>query len=155
MPESIITREMGNYGLAQVISDLTGAKPSMYLTLLLMSIVALGVWIYWRPKTPLVSRENPEGKNYSEFTQDALMVSTGCLIYLLSGPLVWIHYYVLAIPMFLLALRPTCEAEPETDFTHRPYLVGAALLGLTFHPVATLLGISGGRFFSVFFRLVQ
>ncbi len=153
MPDGIIKREMGNYGLAQVISDLTGVRTSIYLLLLFMSIVALGVWTYWRPETTLVNREHREGKDHLEFTQDALMVSTGCLIYLLSGPLVWIHYYVLAIPMLLFALRSRSETESETNPTPRPYLVGAVLLGLTCHPVATLLGISGGSFFSVVFSV--
>jgi hypothetical protein len=47
-----------------------------------------------------------EESHQQELFYDMLMIVIGCLIYLISAPLVWLHYLLLAIPAILIVFRP-------------------------------------------------
>src|SRR5207249_4594757 len=55
----------------------------------------------------LGGRGQSEADEASGLLDDARMVALGGLIWLLSAPLVWAHYLLLAVPAAVLALRPT------------------------------------------------
>jgi hypothetical protein len=38
--------------------------------------------------------------------EDVLLIGAGCLVVLLSSPLVWLHYLILALPAVIVLLRP-------------------------------------------------
>ena len=46
-----------------------------------------------------------------ETSEDVALAGIGCMAYLLSSPLVWVHYFVLAIPLALWLLRPRAGAS--------------------------------------------
>jgi len=113
-----ISPDSGNVGLTMLIADWTGVRSEVPLTLVLL---AIGVGFLWRSRTRSSgpSREGP---------REAAALAAGCLVYLLGARLVWIHYYVLALPALLIALRPGGAPRP---FRWRQALALAALLPMS------------------------
>ena len=101
MPANVIPVGLGNFSFARLIVDWIGINVTKYLMAGLVSITALFIWLGNRKPVS-------DGMEIlkSEFFEDTLLVGLGCLIYLLSAPLVWIHYYILAIPAIIFILRP-------------------------------------------------
>jgi hypothetical protein len=87
--------EAGNVSLLLYVERWFGVSVGV-LPLLLASAAAV-----WAAKTG--------GRNARSVTHplhfDLAVVSAGCLVLLLSSPLVWLHYLVLAIPAVIVALR--------------------------------------------------
>jgi hypothetical protein len=75
------------------------------------------------------------------FLIESCLVAMGCVTYLLSSTLVWEHYFILAIPMLLIALRPRVGRPPvsKREILLERVLPGAALLGLMAIPTRSLL----------------
>ena len=44
--------------------------------------------------------------------EGTLLIAMGCIVSMLASALVWFHYYVLTIPMFVVALRPWSHPGP-------------------------------------------
>jgi hypothetical protein len=77
--------EFGNYGLARLLAETTGRELSSALALLLFAAAAL---VAWRTRDVFLS------------------VGLAAAALLLSAPLVWVHYVVLALPLLLaIAVR--------------------------------------------------
>jgi hypothetical protein len=66
--------------------------------------------------------------------EDTAAVAAGTLIYLLSAPMVWQHYLLLALPAVLLLLRPRREA----GFTA---LAVGVLLAIAVDPMTAAFGV--------------
>jgi hypothetical protein len=111
--------EQGNYGLASIIATLSGAEVSLVLAVFAIAVV-LFVLVRTRPRHD--SEASPS------LDEQFLTVGIGCALMLLASRLVWIHYYVLLIPLSLYLLRPTPEA-PGRQFG--PIAAGVALLLLS------------------------
>jgi hypothetical protein len=73
-----------------------------------------------------------------------LMVAIGCLTYLLSATLVWLHYYILTIPMALIALRPPNSSDPEpgVGMAVRRVIAAAAIILIAEIPLRTLFSVT-------------
>jgi len=111
--------EHGNYGLANIIATLAGAEVSLVL-----GAIAIGVVLFVLMRTqPQPGVEVPHSVD-----EQFLTVGIGCALMLLSSRLVWMHYYVLLIPLSLYLLRPGTEA-PARQFG--PIAAGVALLLLS------------------------
>ena len=153
MPDQIITTQMGNYALARVLLDWTGLRLSVLLVVICTgaTLVCIGLGVYRSSGCRNASRDDCQSRERA-FLLDASAVAVGCLVYLLSAPLVWIHYYVLVLPTVAIALRPTLgqDCDPQTAFCSK-VLAGAALVGFAIHPLATLMGISSPLFFTLMF----
>lgn len=82
----------GNFGLAALVHQAVGVDASALLLLLLLLLLA---WALWR------SRRYPAGTPAgSESGRDGLLLAgLGCVFMILSGPYVWMHYFVLALPL--------------------------------------------------------
>lgn len=70
---------------------------------------------------------------------DARTIALGLGITLISAPLVWLHYYVLAIPLFLVTMIPTPGAPVRTAF--RCAIGSAAFTVLSFQLIVTLVPV--------------
>lgn len=100
-----ISVSAGNYSLAMLVWQKTGFRVSLLLQAFFTMTAVL--CIFARQKKTAAGpghEDNPPDRTGREFRQDALLLSLGCLVYLLSAPLVWFHYYILAIPMILCIL---------------------------------------------------
>jgi hypothetical protein len=117
LPDEIITVEMGNFAVARLLGDWTGAEAASFLMPLLTVLAAVPVWLA-RNKTG-AEDDDPHRARFD----DCSAVALGCLIMLLSLRLVWMHYYVLAAPGIVLLLAPVGESRWDTAA-----LVGRCLL---------------------------
>jgi hypothetical protein len=133
--------DTGNFALATLIREKVGIRASSFLALLFLLLPTLVLWA-GQPKT--VTRMNEIGESEKEAYRDFLMVALGCLIYVLSSPMVWVHYYVLAIPAALFALRPLRDTGQKSlvRMTANVAPVVLAIVLLAEFPVRTLFGVA-------------
>ena len=96
----------GNYSLNRLIFDWLGMDVARFLIIGLISMAALFIWLGRRKES-----SNGLRNSNSDSLEDFPIVGVGCLIYLLSGPLVWEHYYILTIPSVLFMLRPRYDDQ--------------------------------------------
>lgn len=106
----------GNYALASLIAALMGAEVSLLLTMALTAVLLV-----------LIGTRRV-GVGPSTLDEDFLIVGLGCVVMLLGSRLVWIHYYVLLIPLSLYLLRPSGETA---DHRFGPIAAGVGLLLLS------------------------
>ncbi len=93
----------GNYA---VMTQLGGGLSPLYQLLLATALcVVVLIFLWWghRGRTDTNS-DNSFGS--SESLENTLLIAMGCVIAMLASALVWIHYYLLTIPMLMVALRP-------------------------------------------------
>jgi hypothetical protein len=128
-PEHIPLR-LGNVGLTRIVSETTGLNVSPVLAAVTLGVALAGVWAGR-------SREALPDDPARAATEDTAALAAGILVYLLSAPLVWDHYLLLAMPGALLLLRDRDEAARAADV--RRALVGASLILLAIDPLANLL----------------
>jgi hypothetical protein len=110
--------ELGNYALASLIAAVTSTEVAPLLAILALATVVV----------VLVSTRRPSESRPVPIDQHFLIVGIGCVVMLLGSRLVWIHYYVLLIPLSLYLLRPVTEA---TGHRFGPVAAGLALLLLS------------------------
>lgn len=110
MPASVITMALGNYSLMQVLSRLVGDGAAR---LLAVALAALAVGCVWRGHRRSGAGQGLPGPEAD--LEDVLLISVGCLLYLLSAPLVWLHYYLLTVPIGLCLARPASSPSPRSE----------------------------------------
>jgi hypothetical protein len=72
--------------------------------------VILG-FLWWGRKTGRQAREQAlQANREREVIEYAQLIGMGCLVQMIVSALVWLHYFVLAIPMLIVALRPWSHA---------------------------------------------
>ncbi|MBZ5639340.1 MAG: hypothetical protein LAO51_11380 [Acidobacteriia bacterium] len=130
MPGEIIGVRIGNFSLAHLVGDAAGVKIAPVLALLLLaaslSVLALG-------------RERGRTGNGAASSDEFVPLGVGCLVALLSSPLVWVHYFVLAIPLALWLLRPAGD-EAGGWVDARRLLAGIAVVLLATRPLELIVG---------------
>lgn len=133
LPDAAITIERGNYGPVQVLREWAGIDAAAPFALL-FPIVALLILLFG-------SRSRYRGSE-NRLANDTLVVGVAVATYLVSFWMVWIHYYLLLLPLLLFLMRPGDEDATGVSWpTARTLLAGAALVGISVDPWATHLGI--------------
>jgi hypothetical protein len=130
-PENIPLR-LGNLGLARIVSDTMGLSVSPVLAAVALGVALAGVWS-GRARGTEATALDPS----RVAVEDTVAFAAGTFVYLLSAPLVWDHYLLLALPGALVLLRDTNEAEGGGDV--RRALAGGALVLLAIEPLKNLL----------------
>ncbi|MFA6293994.1 MAG: hypothetical protein WC637_19555 [Victivallales bacterium] len=97
-----VTVGEGNFALSRVLGEFCGLQKLsfIFLALLLAVIISIAVSIGKKDLT------KTQGMTESHCPDNLLMISIGCLICLICSPLVWIHYYMLALPALMYLARP-------------------------------------------------
>jgi hypothetical protein len=133
---SDISVENWNISLIQVILEATrgiaGGGVTLDLILLTLLLVLASVALHLtRPGTPSVV-------NFQQvwFERDFLVTALGGAVSILALRLVWIHYYILLIPLLLYVLRPGAWIRPNATVRSQPRLL-LAVAG----PVLALLAL--------------
>jgi Glycosyltransferase family 87 len=129
--DDIITVPMGNFALSRLLQDLFHFDASFVL-LGVFAAAALGaLWV---------------GRRRAR-RDETMPVALGCLVMLLSSRLAWLHYYVLAVPMVLVLLRPFRPGERlrTTDVLARRVVPLLAVLGLATNPIRVVVPSLGPR----------
>lgn len=117
-----ISVQMGNFSLSQVIIDSTrgsgGRGISVAPILLAAVIVVFGIAL--ARTSPVVRGTVVDSKIYKE--RDFLVTAIGCAVSVVALKLVWLHYYVLLIPLLMYLLRPGGWMPRQTIATDNPKL---------------------------------
>ncbi|MFC1621149.1 glycosyltransferase family 87 protein [Candidatus Omnitrophota bacterium] len=124
----------GNFSLSMLVYEWFGVRISAYLTIFFLIIGILFI------RLNKINKADPE----KDFLAETLMVGMGCVIYLLSGKLVWLHYLILTIPMILFVLRPVTQGT----FYRRAFGV-AAIITIGLIPIQLLFGIKNPQFLAI------
>ncbi len=99
----------GNYAvITHIFSDtspLGQAALAVFLCILCLALLAWG-----RRGAALPADSAADRKR--EFIENAILIALGCIVPLLSSTLVWLHYYLLTLPMIIVAYRPWQEPGP-------------------------------------------
>ena len=108
IPDGLITVELGNYSPARLINDSLGIDATWLIAVacggLTLATIARGCS---RSATAQAEGSALDKSNL----QDILVVALAGIVTLLSSPLSWLHYFVGAIPMLLITLRPMPEDQ--------------------------------------------
>jgi hypothetical protein len=129
-PEKIPLR-FGNVGVARIAYETMGLRLAPWLSVLSLGLALLAVW-RGRPREASAPADDPT----QVVIEDTAGLAAGCLVYLLSAPLVWNHYLLLALPAALLLLRE--PGAPARGHVARRLLVGGSLLAIAADPVTDL-----------------
>lgn len=143
--------ESGNYGLVQVLRETTGLRLSLPALLVVLAAIISGIRGGGGPGRP------PRG-SVEEFQRSLVVAGAGCAVPLLTAGYVWLHYFVLALPLAFAALAVSrtprekavssvafaCFLVPGLLRDHLPsgLVAEAALLNAA---VATMLLVGLGR----------
>jgi hypothetical protein len=105
----------GNYS---VMRQLTGGLSPTGQLLLALFLVSAALALFWwgRRRHPELSTSAEIQSTDRQLLEDTLLVAMGCVIALMASALVWIHYYLLTIPLLLILLRPWAIKE-QGSFT--------------------------------------
>lgn len=96
-------KSRGNYAI--ITQFFSGPSPlGQLMAAVLLCTLCLGLFWWGRRRTFIPGIEAP-GKN-PEFIENTCLVAMGCLVTMLASTIVWIHYYLLTIPMFIVLFRP-------------------------------------------------
>lgn len=144
----------GNYS---VIRQLTGGLSSTGQLLLALFLVAVALALFWwgrRRQSSLSTNPEIQSTDQSSNRQsieDTLLVAMGCMIAMMASALVWVHYYLLTIPLLLVLLRPWDEQEQGsyTRVLMQRILPVVAMVALMDSAVPRLLEIEAGKFHAI------
>ncbi|MBI4833162.1 MAG: hypothetical protein HY801_16725, partial [Candidatus Lindowbacteria bacterium] len=137
-----------NYAPSMLIFEMTGVKSSTYLTVGLLSVTATVLWIARRDVKGALPETNESKRNPGRYLfEDMLAVATGCLIYLLSATLVWLHYFLFTIPMALLVLRPAgaFRTKKTHELAVQRLLAIVSVLLIAEYPIRRLFSVTDAR----------
>jgi hypothetical protein len=99
--------------------------------------MASAVACLWRGS--ISRRDAPlAGSEAAGAMRDVAIVGAGCLVYLLSAPVVWLHYLLLALPAALAVLSTSREG---IDGVASRVLAGLAWAAIAIDPAVDLAGV--------------
>lgn len=147
MPQEITTVEMGNYAPWLGIAGAAGSGFSTPLTI----VFCLPIFRALFSRSPTPEFEALDACNQHTSRETAALIGLGCCVYLLSANLVWEHYFILTIPLLLVALLPGILTRPETlgQWVGLRIVPGLALVGLMATPTYELVGLPHEVYFPV------
>lgn len=111
LPHTLATQypmENGNYGLPVLVFRLTHRELSIYIFVILLAIAGVVIFKTRRDHEGNVAPAPSRGADESVRSVHRMfvVVGLGCAVMLMSSRLVWLHYYVLLIPLELYLIRP-------------------------------------------------
>lgn len=130
-----------NYAIARMVWGSYGIKISPYLATFLLCAACGVVWMCRGPVTHPSSTGGGHAENTNaHFNENLLMISIGLLIYLLSGPVVWGHYFICTIPAMLIIFRPLECLRPLNNYalTVPRILVVLTFVGISIQSVVAV-----------------
>lgn len=99
----------GNYNLPRSFGLKLGAPGQIAVAMVGCALTLVFLW--WGRKADRRQYEPaPEATRERELIENAQLIGMACLVHMIASPLVWLHYYELAIPMIIVAFRPWSRA---------------------------------------------
>jgi len=134
--------DAANFSPSMLIFEWGGIKTSAYFAVGSIAVATIFVWL-GRLTGVNIHSSVAEGSE-RELFEDMLMVAIGCLTYLLSATLVWLHYYLLTIPMALITLRPLMSDDSRAGFgaVVRRIIAAAAIILIAELPIRIVFSVT-------------
>lgn len=133
------------------ISESAGEMGEVGQSLLAMSLCLLILaFLWWGRRGGDTGGADLSGAT-RERIENIQLIALGCLVHLLASKLVWEHYYLLTVPMLIVAFRPWRNLDGRNIFSvlmHR-ILPGVALVCLMAGPIAGYLKLDPDTFWVV------
>jgi len=99
----------GHYDLLRSLGLATSATDRVVAAVLICAVPLAFMW--WGRRGPAKAAGSaPDASRERALIEYGQMIGMGCLVYMLVAPLVWLHYFVLAVPMLIVAFRPWSRA---------------------------------------------
>ena len=96
----------GNYAMITQFSR--GISPLGQLTTaVILSLLCLA-FFWWGRRGATIAGSDTADKE-RELIEDSCLIAMACIVSMLASTLVWLHYYLLIIPMLIVAFRPWQE----------------------------------------------
>jgi len=99
----------GNYAIITQLS--IGTSPVVQLTAAVF-LCLLCLVLFWWGHRGASADESDKARTDREFIENTMLIAMGCIIPMLTSTMVWLHYYMLIIPMIIIAFRPWREPGP-------------------------------------------
>lgn len=131
-PLSTFRVEHGNFGLVRLAYEGLDVEIGPHLALAASAAILVCLWLGRRREGAATARG-----------AEATLVGAGCLVPLLSAPLVWQHYVLLALPAVLVLLRPEEDPGRPGRGAWRRALTAVALTAIAIDPYAELFEMRG------------
>ncbi len=133
--------DTANFSPSMLFFEWAGTKTAAYFAISSIAVATVFVWLGRRTEANIHKSHEEDAER--ELFEDMLMVAVGCLTYLLSATLVWLHYYFLTIPMALIALRPqrNNDQKPGVAIVVRRFIAAAAIILIAELPIRTLFSV--------------
>jgi Glycosyltransferase family 87 len=120
------TLESGNYALIRLLKERAGIDASVALPVVLLAALAAALFIAGRARRGAPA----EALRRSDALWDALLTSLGAAVSLLAAQLAWAHYFLLAIPLALVLLRPAAVASRWIVVRRAGAILGVTLVAM-------------------------
>lgn len=96
----------GNYAVISQLISKPGPWGQLVVAIALCLLVLVMFW--WGRKRVPASASDTATREQAVI-ENTCLVALGCIIMMLASTTVWLHYYLLSIPMLIVALRPWQE----------------------------------------------
>jgi len=125
--------DSGNFDVLQILHLPMEARGQTAAALAACALTLGFLWWGRRSNQPGPERE------HIEYAQ---MIGMGCLVHMLTSSLVWLHYFLLALPMIIVAFRP---------WTGAPQRAGLEVVLFRLIPTLILLAFLDGPHWTLFY----
>jgi hypothetical protein len=119
----------GNYALSRLCLDRFGFSVARGLPFFFLALTALALWGA-RSRSAgggKLASGSARGFDRDRDALDILLVGLGAAISVLATDLVWLHYYVLCVPLALFALRPVTHGAAKASMVSWARFAAAVL----------------------------
>lgn len=126
-----IPQRLGNFNLARPMN--LKLTPSGQIAVALV-LCGLTLGFLWWGRTIKKRQHNlePEANGERELIENAQLIGIACLVHMIASPLVWLHYFELALPMLVVSFRPWSRAPTHGALAVIFQRLLPALIFLTF-----------------------
>lgn len=138
LPPSIIPIARGNFGLVRIAQEQLGVSIAPYLLVLVLGATIGALWRGRLRSVPDTPHAQAVSSGRHAVVKETFIVGAGCLVYLVSAPLVWQHYLLFTLPPILGLLR----GEEGRGTAARWTLAALAFAAIAITPYAELFGVT-------------
>ena len=145
-----VSVRIGNFCISRIATELGAPEVSMPL----LAATVLGTaWVVWSGIRRFGTLQGPQrsayedGRAEQQRERDYLMLALACAASVVALRLVWVHYYLLVLPLAIYLLRPRLEQVASVRGTWRSPVeaaaVSIAILGVLGGPLRIVMPRSG------------
>jgi hypothetical protein len=143
--EKPLGNQAGNY---TVVSQGSGGLSATNQLGLAIALCLLCLVLFWWGRRNTATTNADNSVEYRESLENTALLAMGCIVAMLASALVWLHYYLLIIPMLIFVFRPWREpgAMRLIPLLLQRMLPALVLLLLMDSPLSRLPGVDSSTY---------